>query len=63
MASAFMLAIGARDPQATMAAVFERVCASGEPEAVRGLLILWWMIGAKPLPEFPGKIVSTSEAN
>jgi hypothetical protein len=63
MASAFMLAIGARDPQATMAAVFERVCASGEPEAVRGLLILWRMIGAKPLPEFPGKIVSTSEAN
>lgn len=63
MASALKLAIGARDPQATIAAVFERVCASGEPEPVRALLILLRMIGAKSLPEFPGKIVSTSEAN
>jgi hypothetical protein len=59
MASAFMLAIGARDPGAAMAAVFERVCVSGDPDPVRSLLMLWGMIGPELQPEFLGQIVST----
>ena len=63
MASAFMLAIGARDREMVKAAVVQYVMASGEPDPVRAIRFLWQMIDAKPtgnlLPEFPAKTVAT----
>ena len=63
MASAFMLVLGARDPEAAKSAIIARAEFVGEGEFARHFMLP--MLAAKfspnPSPEFPGKIVTTSE--
>jgi hypothetical protein len=64
MGSAFMLVLGARDPEAAKLAIIARAESVGEGDFARRVMLP--MLAAKfplnPSPEFPGNFASTNEA-
>ncbi len=69
MAGAFMAALRVSgNPDVAKADAAKRIVASGEPDCARTILVVWRMIDAKlagkpMLPEFPTKIVSTTDVS